>query len=102
MDWGPLYLSLEAALLATVLAGLAGIAIGALLANPRTPGRHFFDAIVAAPMVMPPTVLGYYVLVDRRAARARSAGCTATWSAADLTFTFHARGAGRRRSARCR
>ncbi|MBP8808127.1 MAG: molybdate ABC transporter permease subunit [Kofleriaceae bacterium] len=88
MDWGPLYLSLEAALMATVLAGLAGIAIGALLANPRTPGRHFFDAIVAAPMVMPPTVLGYYVLVavGRKSALG---GLYRDVVGSDLTFTFH-------------
>jgi molybdate transport system permease protein len=40
-----------------------GIAIAALLAHPRVPGRDLLDALATAPMVMPPTVLGYYVLV---------------------------------------
>jgi molybdate transport system permease protein len=76
-------------MIATVLAGVAGIAVGAALANPRMPGRHLIDAIVAAPLVMPPTVLGYYVLV---AVGRKSAIGHAYRSlvGSDLTFTFHA------------
>ncbi|MBK9032802.1 MAG: molybdate ABC transporter permease subunit [Myxococcales bacterium] len=88
MDWDPLLLSLEAALFATVIAGLAGIAVGAVLARPRMPGRHLIDAIIAAPMVMPPTVLGYYVLVTvgRKSALG---GVYRDLVGTDLTFTFH-------------
>lgn len=88
MDWAPLYLSLEAALIATVIAGVVGIAIGAVLANPRMPGRHLWDAVIAAPMVMPPTVLGYYVLVmiGRKSALG---GAYRDVVGTDLTFTFH-------------
>ena len=63
MSWAPLWLSLEVAVVATILTGLVGIGLGWLLARPTTPGRDLFDAILAAPMVLPPTVLGYYVLV---------------------------------------
>jgi molybdate transport system permease protein len=41
-----------------------GIAIAALLANVRFPGRDWVDVAVTAPIVLPPTVLGYYVLVS--------------------------------------
>jgi molybdate transport system permease protein len=63
VSWAPLWLSLQVAAAATVLAGLAGVAVAALLARPRFWGRDLLDAICSAPMVMPPTVLGYYVLV---------------------------------------
>lgn len=63
MELGPLYLSFEIAAVATVFAALIGIAVAALLANYRFPGRDLIDVIFTAPIVMPPTVLGYYVLV---------------------------------------
>jgi molybdate transport system permease protein len=63
MDYAPLALSLEVAVFATVLATIFGIAIALLLARKKTPARDFIDAVTTAPMVLPPTVLGYYVLV---------------------------------------
>jgi molybdate transport system permease protein len=62
VDFGPLLLSLEVATIATLFAAVIGIAIAALLANYRFPGRDLLDVISTAPMVMPPTVLGYYVI----------------------------------------
>ncbi len=64
----PLLLTLKVALLATLLALVMGVAIGYLLARHAFPGRDVLDAICTLPMVMPPTVLGYYliVLVGRR------------------------------------
>jgi molybdate transport system permease protein len=63
MDWSPLVLSFEAAALATLLTAVVGIGLGALLASWRFPGRELLDVLFTAPMVLPPTVLGYYVLV---------------------------------------
>ncbi|MCC6623944.1 MAG: molybdate ABC transporter permease subunit [Deltaproteobacteria bacterium] len=62
MDLDPLVLSFSVAALATALAVVVGVALGALLARPF-PGRDLLDALVTAPMVLPPTVLGYYLLV---------------------------------------
>jgi molybdate transport system permease protein len=59
----PLALSLQIATIATVLAAVLGIAFGTLLAQNRFRGRNLADALVTAPMVLPPTVLGYYLLV---------------------------------------
>lgn len=64
MDWAPLSLSFQVAIVATFLATVVGIALGLLLSSKRTWGRDLIDAITTAPMVMPPTVLGYYVLVS--------------------------------------
>jgi molybdate transport system permease protein len=63
MDWGPLLLSFKVATLATVLTSCLGIGIGALLSSTRFPGRELLDVLITVPMVLPPTVLGYYVLV---------------------------------------
>ncbi len=59
----PLILSLNVAVLATAIAGVLGIALAALLARAPFRGANVIDALVTAPMVLPPTVLGYYLLV---------------------------------------
>ena len=61
--WIALALSLKVALWATLLDVVFGVALGYLLARTRFPGRDTLDAILTLPMVMPPTVLGYYLLV---------------------------------------
>ena len=63
MELAPLALSLQIATIATVLAAVAGVALATLLANVRFPGRDVVDVAVTAPLVLPPTVLGYYLLV---------------------------------------
>jgi molybdate transport system permease protein len=60
---GPLLLSFQVATLATLAVAVLGIALAGLLSNVRFPGRDVLDVILTAPMVLPPTVLGYYVLV---------------------------------------
>jgi molybdate transport system permease protein len=62
-DWQPLVLSFQIAFFATLLATVSGVLIGLWLTSRRVIGRDLIDAITTAPMVMPPTVLGYYVLV---------------------------------------
>lgn len=63
IDWFPLMLSLRVALMATALALIVGVCLGWLLARRRFPGREALDALVTLPLVLPPTVLGYYLLV---------------------------------------
>jgi molybdate transport system permease protein len=64
VDWGPLALSFQVASIATVLAAVLGVALAVLLSWKKMWGRDLLDAITTSPMVMPPTVLGYYVLVS--------------------------------------
>lgn len=40
-----------------------GVLVGWLLARSRFPGRDLLDTLLTLPMVLPPTVLGYYLLV---------------------------------------
>jgi len=61
--WTALALSLKVACWATAIALVLGVAVGFLLARRRFPGRELLDTILTLPMVMPPTVLGYYLLV---------------------------------------
>jgi molybdate transport system permease protein len=60
---GPLLLSLQVSLLATLIAGVCGIALAGLLTQRRFRGAELLDAVLNAPLVLPPTVLGYYLLI---------------------------------------
>lgn len=64
----PLMLTLKVAVFATLLALAVGVAVAFVLARYAFPGRDIVDAVCTLPMVMPPTVLGYYliVLIGRR------------------------------------
>ena len=61
--WIALGLSLKVALWATAIDLVAGVAVGYALARTRFPGRELVDSVLLLPMVLPPTVLGYYLLV---------------------------------------
>ncbi len=56
-------LSLRIALVATVASLPFGIAVALLLGRGRFPGRIFLDAFVHLPLVMPPVVVGYLLLI---------------------------------------
>lgn len=59
----PLWLTLKIALLATLLAGVTGIALGWWMSRRSFAGKDAVDAFLMLPMVLPPTVLGYYLIV---------------------------------------
>lgn len=59
----PLRLSLQVAGWATLLNLLLGVGVGFALARLRFRGRDLLDSMLTLPMVLPPTVLGYYLLV---------------------------------------
>ena len=61
--WIALGLTLKVAGLATALNLLLGVGLAWVLTRWRFPGRDVLDAVLTLPMVMPPTVLGYYLLV---------------------------------------
>jgi molybdate transport system permease protein len=63
IDWFPLWLSLKVAAASTLLAFAGGLALAYVLANGTFRGRDLLDAAVTLPLVLPPTVLGYYLLV---------------------------------------
>ncbi|MEE8518772.1 MAG: molybdate ABC transporter permease subunit [Dehalococcoidia bacterium] len=63
MIWDALRLSLQIGLLSTALSVVVGVPFAWWLARARFPGRELLSALVLVPMVLPPTVLGYYLLL---------------------------------------
>lgn len=61
--WVPLALTLKVAGWATAMNLVLGVGVGFAMARCRFAGRDLLDAALTLPMVMPPTVLGYYLLV---------------------------------------
>ncbi len=98
IDWFPLWLSLRVAGLATAVSLIAGLWIAWLLANRKFRGRELLDAVVTLPLVLPPTVLGYYLLVTlgrisplgRAYESIFGQPLVFTWQAAVVASTVHA------------
>lgn len=87
MDWTAFWLSLQLAAYTVVLLLPIGIALGRLLAYREFAGKGVAEAFVALPLVLPPTVFGYYLLVAFGAA----SPIGQTWQALfgrPLVFTF--------------
>ncbi|MDP3422433.1 MAG: molybdate ABC transporter permease subunit [Burkholderiaceae bacterium] len=64
MDWSALWLSLELAAVTLVVLLPGGLWLGRWLAYHRFAGKALVEAVVVLPLVLPPTVLGYYLLVS--------------------------------------
>ncbi len=62
-DWSALTLTLKVSLDATLIAFVLGVAFAWVLARFNFMGKNILDAVLTLPMVLPPTVLGYYLLV---------------------------------------
>jgi len=98
INWFPLWLSLRVAGMATLVSLALGLWIAYVLANRSFPGKEWLDALVTLPLVLPPTVLGYYLLVVL--GRSSPLGhlyewmfgvpLVFTWQAAVVASTFHA------------
>jgi molybdate transport system permease protein len=75
VDLFPLWLSLRVATTATGLAFILGVPLAWLLAKRPFPGRDLVSVAILLPMVLPPTVLGYYLLllIGRQSALGRAA-----------------------------
>src|SRR5690242_1832530 len=61
--WSPIRLTLELAFAATLVLLLLGTPIAWWLARSRSRWRHVVAAMVSLPLVLPPTVLGFYLLL---------------------------------------
>jgi molybdate transport system permease protein len=59
---GPFLLTLRIAIPATLIAGVAGVVSGYVLAKGRFPGRDVLEALGSLPIILPPTVIGFYLL----------------------------------------
>jgi molybdate transport system permease protein len=59
---GPFFLTLRVAVPATAIAGITGVAAGYVLAKGRFLGRNLLETLGSLPIILPPTVIGYYLL----------------------------------------
>ncbi len=84
-----LWLSVKVAVTATVLNALIGIPLAYVLARRRFWGRSLVDLLVTLPLVLPPTVAGYYliVLLGRRGLLGAPLYDLTGWT---VTFTWYA------------
>ncbi|MEK7408135.1 MAG: molybdate ABC transporter permease subunit [Acidobacteriota bacterium] len=97
IDWFPLWLSLRVAGIATLLSLPLGLWLAYLLVNRRFRGHDVLDGALSLPLVLPPTVLGYYLLVllGRESALGRlyewlfGQPLVFTWQAAVVAAMFH-------------
>jgi molybdate transport system permease protein len=90
----PLRLSLQVAGLATLLVAVIGVPLAYLLATRSFPGKSIAEVAVVLPLVMPPIVTGYYLLLligrggvlgqVTKALTGTAVGLTFTWQAAVL------------------
>ncbi len=63
MDFGPLILTFKLALITTVILLLIGVTIAYWLANTKSKIKPIVETLVSMPLVLPPTVLGFYFLI---------------------------------------
>jgi len=63
MNWHAVTLSLQVTAVATLLLFVIGLALAYLLARRRVPGQIVLETLINLPLVLPPSVIGYYMLL---------------------------------------
>ena len=87
MDWLPLYLSMKLALLCTAILLVVAAPLAGLLAYSRFRGKSFLEALFNLPMALPPTVLGFYLLIFM-GPRGAIGHLWEQWTGSPLVFSF--------------
>lgn len=63
IDWLPIFVSLKLATVTTAMLMVFAAPLAYVLAHSRFPGKSFIEAMVNLPMVLPPTVMGFYLVI---------------------------------------
>ncbi len=87
IDPGPLWLTLHLATVTTALLLVIGTPLAWWLATTRSRARPFIEAITALPLVLPPTVLGFYLLI-LLSPNSTLGGAWVSMTGETLTFSF--------------
>ncbi|OLB99045.1 MAG: molybdenum ABC transporter permease subunit [Candidatus Rokubacteria bacterium 13_1_40CM_68_15] len=88
VDLFPLWLSLRVSAVATAVTLLIGLPLAWLLSHRRFPGRDVLEAVVVLPLILPPTVLGYYLLL--LIGRQGPVGAALAAAGIEIAFTWRA------------
>jgi molybdate transport system permease protein len=83
--WEPLRLSLQVTAVATAILLVLGTVLGLLLARFDFPGRPAAETLIILPLVLPPSVVGYYLLLALG-----SGSPVKEWLGLDILFTWPA------------
>ena len=89
MDWPAIFLSLRLAAIVSVVLLAIGLPIAYWLTFSRWRWKFLVEAVVALPLVLPPTVLGFYILMAI-GARSPIGQAWTRWTGHGLAFTFEA------------
>ena len=87
IDWQPLWLTFRLASLTTILLLLIGIPLAYWIAHTRTRFKPLFETLVSMPLVLPPSVLGFYLLLAFSPQQAFGAWLQ-QWFQIQLVFSF--------------
>lgn len=63
IEWNTIYITFKLAIITTSILLLVGIPLAYWLAYGSSKLKFFFEALIALPLVLPPTVLGFYLLI---------------------------------------
>ena len=63
MEWGPIILTFKLALITTVILFIISIPLAYWLSNTKARLKPIFETLISMPLVLPPTVIGFYMLV---------------------------------------
>ena len=63
MNWSALMLSLQVTIVATSILFVVGLVLGVFLARFRVPGQIIIEVLIFLPLVLPPSVIGYFLLL---------------------------------------
>ena len=63
MNWAALRLSLQVTIVATTILFVVGLVLGVVLARFRVRGQIIIETIIFLPLVLPPSVIGYFLLL---------------------------------------
>src|SRR5690242_17400520 len=85
--WSPIVLTITLATVTTVLLLLIGTPIAWWLARTRVAWREPIAALVALPLVLPPTVIGFYLLIGL-GPNGPGGALASLWGARTLAFSF--------------
>jgi molybdate transport system permease protein len=89
MDWNAIALSLRLATVVSAALMVVGLPVAYWVTFSRWRGKFLVESIVALPLVLPPTVLGFYVLVAL-GSRSPIGRAWTSWTGHGLAFTFEA------------